>query len=129
AGDRRVMRPHSSVWLASAYFITLEAAPRMAEALYPVWTVADHWNLFPRQKLVKLHALVPNCACESEYRAHSAIEPQRQPRPQRRRAFGERLAGWFDDLAVRPLLVMHTGETRQPLPSYASGHPASAKNA
>jgi len=128
-GGRRVMRPHRKVWRASAYFITLEAARRMADALYPVWTVADHWHRFQRLKLVKLHALVPNCAWESEYSALSAIEPERQSRPPRRRPLGERLAGWFDDLAVRPLLVMHPRESRRLLSPYGPGHAASAKNA
>ena len=113
AGGRRIMRPHSSVWLASAYFITLEAARRMAQALYPVWTVADHWDMFQRRGLVKLHALVPNCAWESTHSAQSAISPQRQPRKRRRRPLADRLAGWVDDLVTRPLLVRRTAPFRE----------------
>jgi glycosyl transferase family 25 len=45
-GEHRLMRPHGGVWLTSGYFITLAAAQNLLNALYPVWTVADHWRNF-----------------------------------------------------------------------------------
>lgn len=108
-GERRAVRPHGGVWLASAYFITLGAARRMAEGLHPVWTVADHWRRMERAGLLRLHALSPNCAWASEQSRESCIGSGRS-RFGKNRSAATRIKRWIDDLVVRPFLVERVPE-------------------
>lgn len=113
----RLVRPHGGVWRASAYFLTLGAARRLAEGLYPIWTVADDWRRIEGAGLVALHALTPNCAWESRESLASDIEPERRPRRPAARTLATRLRRWVDDLVVRPLLVRRLERAGGPPPA------------
>lgn len=104
-GDREIVRPHSGVWLTSGYFITLAAAKRMVEALYPVWMVADHWRVFERAGILKLYALTPNAVWESPLSLVSDISPDRKSRRRDAKTLGDRLYRLWDTAVVRPLMV------------------------
>jgi glycosyl transferase family 25 len=104
-GERRLMRPHGGVWLTSGYFITLAAAQNLLNALYPVWTVADHWRNFEAKGLLTLYALTPNVVWESELSRTSHIAPERRRRRKDRKTLADRLYLLWDTAVVRPLLV------------------------
>ena len=104
-GEHRLMRPHGGVWLTSGYFITLAAAQRLLNALYPVWTVADHWRNFEAKGLLTLYALTPNPVWESELSRASYIAPERRRRRKDRKTLADRLYLLWDTAVVRPLRV------------------------
>lgn len=104
-GECRLMRPHGGVWLTSGYFITLAAAQNLLNALYPVWTVADHWRNFEAKGLLILYALTPNLVWESALSRMSHIEPERKDRKKDRKTLADRLYLLWDTAVVRPLLV------------------------
>ena len=104
-GEHRLMRPHGGVWLTSGYFITLAAAQNLLNALYPVWTVADHWRNFEAKGLLTLYALTPNPVWESELSRASQIAPERRPRRKDRKTLADRLLRLWDTVVVRPLFV------------------------
>ena len=104
-GERRLMRPHGGVWLTSGYFITLAAAQNLLHALYPVWTVADHWRNFEAKGLLTLYVLTPNVVWESELSRLSHIAPERTRRRRGRKTLADRLYFLWDTAVVRPLLV------------------------
>lgn len=104
-GERRLMRPHGGVWLTSGYFITLAAAQNLLHALYPVWTVADHWRNFEAKGLLTLYVLTPNVVWESELSRASQIAPERTRRRRGRKTLADRLYLLWDTAAVRPLRV------------------------
>ena len=104
-GERRLMRPHAGVWLTSGYFITLAAAQNLLNAIYPVWTVADHWRNFEAKGLRTLYALTPNPVWESELSRASHIAPERRRRRKDRKTLADRLFRLWDTAVVRPLFV------------------------
>lgn len=104
-GEHRLMRPHGGVWLTSGYFITLPAAQNLLNALYPVWTVADHWRNFEAKGLLTLYVLTPNVVWESELSRASHIAPERRERRKDRKTLAGRLYFLWDTAVVRPLLV------------------------
>ena len=104
-GEHRLMRPHGGVWLTSGYFITLAAAQNLLNALYPVWTVADHWRNFEAKGLLTLYALTPNVVWESELSRASHIAPERRRRRRGRKTLVDRLYFLWDTAVVRPLFV------------------------
>jgi glycosyl transferase family 25 len=99
------MRPHGGVWLTSGYFITLAAAQNLLNAIYPVWTVADHWRNFEAKGLLSLYALTPNPVWESELSRASHIAPERRRRRKDRKTLIDRLARVWNTAIVRPLFV------------------------
>jgi len=105
AGGRRVMRPHGGMWSTGAYFITNEAARRMAEGLYPVWTVADNWRLIEWHGMARLRNLVPHCAWPGPLGQESSIEPGRGRPARPPRTLSRALSNLVDEVLVRPLLV------------------------
>jgi glycosyl transferase family 25 len=74
-------------WLAHGYFVTLEAAKRLVDALYPVWIPADHWSLLERQRIVTIRVVAPYCIGHSELAQISNLEAGRQSRRKRRMTF------------------------------------------
>ena len=104
-GERRLMRPHGGVWLTSGYFITLAAAQKLLAALYPVWTVADHWRNFEAKGLLTLYTLTPNPVWESALSRESHLAPERVRRRKDRKTLTERLLRLWDTAVVRPLFV------------------------
>ena len=103
--ERRLMRPHGGVWLASGYFITLAAAQKLLFALYPVWAVADCWRNFESKGLLTLYNLTPNLVWESELSRTSHIAPVGKRRRKDRKTLLERLLRLWDVVVVRPLFV------------------------
>jgi glycosyl transferase family 25 len=104
-GERRLMRPHGGVWLTSGYFITLAAAQNLLNALYPVWTVADHWRNFEAKGLLTLYALTPNVVWESELSRTSHIAPERRRRRKDRKTPADCLLKFWDRVVLRSLFV------------------------
>lgn len=104
-GRREIVRPHGGVWLASGYFITLAAAKRMVEALYPVWMVADHWRVFERAGMLTLYTLTPNAVWESPLSLVSDISPERRVRRKDSKTLVDRFKRLWDSVVVRPFLV------------------------
>lgn len=104
-GAKKARPAYGSVWLASGYFITLAAAKNLSQALYPVWTVADHWNRFSRKRLVKLWALSPNAVWEAEEAQQSNLSPQRVRRKIHRKTIIQRLNTLRREIVVKPLLT------------------------
>ncbi len=104
-GQREIVRPHGGVWLTSGYFITLAAAKRMVDALYPVWMVADHWRVFERAGLLTLYALTPNAVWESPLSLVSDISPERKARRRDAKTIGDRIYRLWDTTFVRKFLV------------------------
>ncbi len=102
---RHIVRPYGGVWLTSGYFITLAAARNLASGLYPVWTVADHWNRFEEKGLVTLRALSPNVVWESEHAQQSSISAGRQRRRRSVKTLRSRLRRIGVESFVKPLLV------------------------
>jgi glycosyl transferase family 25 len=116
-GERRLMRPHGGVWLTSGYFLTLAAAQNLIKALYPVWTVADHWRNFEAKGLLTLYALTPNPVWESELSRASQIAPQGRRRRKDRKTLVDRLNRLWDTAVVRPLFVEHLEKVQGPVSS------------
>jgi len=104
-GKHRLMRPHGGVWLTSGYFITLAAAQNLLNALYPVWTVADHWRNFEAKGLLTLYALTPNVVWASELSRLSYIAPEGRRRRKDGKTLADYLLRLWDNAVVRPLLV------------------------
>ncbi len=46
---------------AHGYFLTLGAARKLSENLFPIWLVADRWERFKEKKFIRLKALLPYC--------------------------------------------------------------------
>jgi len=115
-GERRLMRPHGGVWLTSGYFLTLAAAQNLLNALYPVWTVADHWRNFEAKGLLSLYALTPNPVWESELSRASYIAPAGRRRRKDRKTLTDRLDRLWDTSVVRPLFVEKLTKAQGPTP-------------
>jgi glycosyl transferase, family 25 len=79
-GAGSLVRRYRHWWRAHGYFVTREAAARMAEMLMPVSSAADHWAQFDESGIVELRALVPYCIGLSGLAAESSIEPERSVR-------------------------------------------------
>lgn len=102
---RSVVQPYGGVWLTSGYFITLAAAKNLSTALYPVWTVADHWMAFQEKGLLTLHALTPNAVWESAEAQNSSIAPDRRPRRKNSKTLLSRLRRLREELILKPFFV------------------------
>jgi glycosyl transferase family 25 len=99
------LKAYSSVWLASGYMISLAGAKALSQALYPVWTVADHWDRFRDKGLVELWALSPNAVWEAEEAQQSNLTPTRKPRTKPKKTLAHRLASLWRNLFVKPFFV------------------------
>jgi glycosyl transferase family 25 len=62
---------------AYGYFITLAAAKKLLDNLYPVWAVADDWAVF-NKRYISVKALVPYCIGLSEHDKVSNLEDERK---------------------------------------------------
>lgn len=102
---RDIIKPHGGVWLTGGYFITLAAARNLAQALYPVWAVADFWNRFEELGLLTLWVLSPNALWEAEEARQSTLSANRVTRPKKKKTIGQKLLKVKDDLLVKPLFV------------------------
>lgn len=99
-----VIRPASSVWLASGYVINRAGAQGLADSLYPVWTVADHWSRFEERGLIRLQVLTPPAVWASAHAGASSIGGARTPPVRARKTFQRRLRRLARD-CLRPLLT------------------------
>lgn len=115
---REIVKPYGGVWLTGGYFITQAAARNLAQALYPVWAVADFWNRFEQLGLLTLWALNPNALWEADEAQQSTLSAHRVARPKKNKTIGQRLRQAKNDLVVKPFLVKTL--TRQTSP----GQPA-----
>lgn len=73
----RVAEIYGTPVRAHGYFITLAAAKKMLENLYPVWTVADDWAIF-NEDFVKIKAVVPYCIGLTDLAQISNLESERK---------------------------------------------------
>lgn len=106
AGSHRTAaKAYRGVWLASGYFITLAAAKSLAAHLYPVWTVADHWNRFQGKGLLQLWALTPPAVWEAPKALQSNLAADRKPRRKDKKTVAQRLVRLFQNLVTGPLLT------------------------
>ncbi|RIY40113.1 glycosyltransferase family 25 protein [Neopusillimonas maritima] len=101
----KAVRASGGVWLASGYFITLAAAEKLAQHLYPVWTVADHWNRFEDKDLVSLWALQRNIVWEAQEAQNSNLSPTRKPRVKPKKTLKTRLNRLFYELVTKPFFT------------------------
>lgn len=69
------------VWRAHGYFVTLTAARRMKEFLYPVWAQADDWRLLEKKDVISLHAVAPYCIGLSECSSNLELDRKSKKRP------------------------------------------------
>ncbi|MFA5596368.1 MAG: glycosyltransferase family 25 protein [Pusillimonas sp.] len=102
---REIIKPHGGVWLTGGYFITRAAARNLAQALYPVWAVADFWNRFEELGLLTLWALSPNALWEAEEAQQSTLSANRVARPKKKKTIGQKLHRVKDDLFIKPFFV------------------------
>ena len=109
---RAVVRPYGSIWLTSGYFITQAAAENLSMALYPVWTVADHWVRFQEKGLLTLRALTPNAVWESADAQNSSISPERRPRRKPTKTLASRFKKLKQEILIKPLFVRRLPEVR-----------------
>lgn len=89
------------------YFITLAAAKKMLDNLYPVWTVADDWAIFNRD-FITIKAVVPYCVGLSDLAEFSNIESERDG-VKLKRSIGYHLHHFFyhkfiNQIFIRPFL-------------------------
>jgi len=106
SGAYRIVRPFSGVWLTSGYLITQEAARALAQALYPVWSVADDWTHFEKMGLLSVSALTPHPVWEAESANTSSIETGRsRNRRAKPRTLQSRLHRLWTDAMIRPFLT------------------------
>jgi glycosyl transferase family 25 len=101
----KAVQASGGVWLASGYFITLAAAEKLAQHLYPVWTVADHWNRFEEKGLVSLWALQRNIVWEAQEAQESNLSPTRKPRVKPQKTLKTRLHRVFYELLTKPFFT------------------------
>lgn len=101
----KIVRASGGVWLASGYLITLAAAERLVQNLYPVRTVADHWNRFEKKGLVSLWALQHNIVWEAQEAQESNLSPTRKPRVKPPKTLETRLNRLFYELVTKPFFT------------------------
>lgn len=101
----KIVPASGGVWLASGYFITLATAEKLAANLYPVWTVADHWNRFNEKHFVSLWALQRNIVWETQEAQASNLSPTRKPRVKPRKTLKTRLSRIYYELITKPLFT------------------------
>src|SRR5439155_5038211 len=61
SGTHQIVNTYGGTKNAHGYFITLAAAKRLIDHLYPVWLVADRWDRFHEKKFIQVKAVVPYC--------------------------------------------------------------------
>jgi glycosyl transferase family 25 len=92
-GGRR-LHPFADGDYAAAYILNRAAAIRLAERVFPVWTVADDWRTFLRDPGLDIRMVVPHCAGFRPSHSQSSIEDERlkSKAQRRRRTWRERWA-------------------------------------
>ncbi len=103
--NNKIVPASGGEWLASGYFITLATAEKLAANLYPVWTVADHWNRFNEKLLVSLWALQRNIVWEAQEAQQSNLTPTRLPRAKPPKTLKTRLKRIFYELVTKPFFT------------------------
>jgi glycosyl transferase family 25 len=101
---------YGGVWHTSGYFITLAAAKRLAQDLYPVWAVADYWNRFEQRRLVGLWTLTPNAVWQSAHAQQSNISAERTRRPRPPKTLKSRAARIWHEMIIKPFFVRRLPE-------------------
>lgn len=80
-GDRhQLVDTYGGIPNAHGYFITLAAAKRLVDELYPVWLVADRWERFRELKCINFKAVVPYCVSLTEHAKQSNLTTDRVAR-------------------------------------------------
>lgn len=80
-GERHhVVETYGGTPNAHGYFITLAAAKRLAENLYPIFLVADRWDKFRDRKFIDFRTIVPYCVGLTEHAKNSNLTTERVTR-------------------------------------------------
>jgi glycosyl transferase family 25 len=61
--ERKVYKPYRP-WIAIGYFLNQAAARSLADNIFPIHTVADHWGYFSERGLISIKTLVPYAVSE-----------------------------------------------------------------
>jgi len=73
-GEGHILYPIFYAKAAHAYIINNSAAKNLKDLLYPVWMVADHWQLFEDYNAVKVYCIQPELVTLNDCNIISTIQ-------------------------------------------------------
>lgn len=78
--EHALVNTYGGIPNAHGYFITLAAARNLSENLFPIRFVADRWDKFSDEGLIKVKAVVPYCVGLTDFALQSNLDVDRVAR-------------------------------------------------